>query len=435
MHPGLLRRVIFRDRQRCLADKAAIYAANPSNDEVMARQTERFNARWSECQGHPFYRRWASEHDLPLRIEHPSDLRSWPLLTKEAVVQREEEIFSDGDRSAYSTGGSTGRPVDYPRGKADIGPIYGNMYTCRSWWGVRPFDPQMMLWGHAHLFGKGIGGHVRVAKRKLADRLLNMERLDAYDMRPAALEADALRIVSSNPTFIYGYTSAMFKVACTIRDVYPDYEPQGLRAVSVTAETATHADLERIAEVFKCPVTIEYGTAETGVIAGSRYESSYIQVLWDGHIAIADDEGHLALSTLDPRRFPLVNYAVEDVVEPLEAFDGNCLAFRRIFGRLKDILTLRTTSGEPVEVSAILPVHILKTFPGITSVQFSRVPPTSACVHVETDRPIDVASIASYFREQFSRDYPDVDTSECLHFELSSGSDLTVAGKHRLFRE
>lgn len=434
MRPELLRRVMFRDRQRWLAHKVALYAANPSQDQITAHQAERFNARWRECQSHPFYRRWAKEHDLPQSIEHPGDLRSWPLLTKETVVQHAEEIFSDGDRSAYSTGGSTGRPVNYPRGKSDVGPIYGNMYACRSWWGVRPFDPQIMLWGHAHLFGKGIGGHARVLQRRVADRVLNMSRLDAYDMRSAALEADAKHIVRNDPSFIYGYTTAMFKVAQRIRDLYPGYEPRKLRAVSVTAETVTDADLETIATAFKCPVTIEYGTAETGVIAGSRHETRHIQVLWDGHIARADDSGQLVLSTLDPRRFPLINYAVEDIVEPLEEVDGNCFAFRRVLGRQKDVLTLSTAAGEQIEVSAIMPVHILKTFPGITGVQFSRVPPSSAVVHVEVDGTLDIGQLAAYFRAQFARDFPEVDTDECFTFELSQSTDLTVAGKHRLFR-
>ena len=435
MHPLILRRLIFRKRQQWVARKSALYSEQPARHEIEARQVARFNARWSECLSMPFYRRWAAEHDLPAGIERPTDLLSWPLLTKDVLVERAEEVFADGDRLAYSTGGSTGRPARYPRGKADIGPLYGNMYACRAWWGVRPFDPQIALWGHAHLFGTGVGGHLRVAQRRAADHLLNIRRLDAYDLSASTLEAHAHRIATSDPAFIYGYTSAVFKVARVLHESFVGYEPRGLRAVSVTAETVTDADLDTIAGAFKTAVTIEYGTAETGVIAHSRGTTRHIQVLWDAYIALSDEAGNLVLSTLDRRRFPLINYAVGDLVEPLDEDGGNCLSLRAIVGRQKDVLTLRSRAGAAVEVSAILPVHILKTYPGITSVQFSRVPPTAARIHLEVDRTTDVAAVAAYFREQFGRDYPDVDTSECLTFELVTSADLTLAGKHRLFRE
>ena len=45
-------------------------------------------------------------------------------------------------------------------------------------WGIRPYDSNLHLWSHAHLFGSGLTRYVRQYKRVAMDRLVNRVRLD-----------------------------------------------------------------------------------------------------------------------------------------------------------------------------------------------------------------------------------------------------------------
>jgi phenylacetate-CoA ligase len=437
MHRAVLCRVLFRDRQAELVAKMRRYESVTDRAEIEQFQTDRFNDVWRYClDSIPFYRAWREEYDLPTRIDHPSDLNSFPALTKKTLVTRSDEIFQcRAITDAYSTGGSTGEPARYPRGDGDTAPMYANMYLGRSWWGIRPFDPHVFLWGHSHLFGSGIRSRVAHVKRRVSDRALNITRLNAYDLTQRALASHYECFRRSDPVFVLGYASAVFKLARHIeRGGLPLGTKDRLRAVILTSETVNDREIDTVARVFNTRVVIEYGAAETGVIACSRGGVRPLQVLWDSFACLPSSAGSVRVTTLGPRLFPLVNYDIGDVVEASDVEGGNALAFEAVLGRKQDVVTVTTREGEPLVLSAIMPVHILKNYEGILAVQFLQHDNSRVSVFLQADRRLDLKDVAAFFAREVRKDHAGFD-SRSVDFQQVFDEQKTLAGKHLLFRE
>lgn len=433
MHAALTRRVLFPARRRLVDEKARLYEEMQEPAVIAFHQVQRFNTMWHYCLNEvPFYARWAREHGLPRDISHPDELADFPTLTKREFVENAAEIFQHGRiRDAYSTGGTTGTPTRYPRGPQDVLGIYAGLYAARSWSGIRPFDRYVHLWGHSHLFGQGRAHRaIALIKRHLADRIVNGVRIDAYDLTEEAMASHLKALINAQPDYLVGYTSAVFKLARYIerRGLEP-LQLARLRHVVLTAETVTDADASLIRRVFNADVVVEYGAAELGIVAESRGATWPLHVLWDSHIVhVAADDGSLRITTLEPRKFPLVNYAVGDQAD---APAGHALILNRVTGRIQDAVQVATTSGAPLALSAILPVHILKSRDGVLSVQFRQVGTNQLEILLHADRELDLAEVAKYFARELRRDHHEFDPQSTV-FRQIDAPILSRAGKHLL---
>ncbi|WP_341720194.1 hypothetical protein QQG74_10995 [Micromonospora sp. FIMYZ51] len=434
MHLHLLRKAVLADRHRRLARQIAVYDAAPSRAEIERHQVQRFNETWAYCLAKlPFYRSWRQEHGLPERIERPHQLADFPPLTKEVLIARTDEIFEGGRITRYyTTGGSTGQPTRYPRGPGETTDRWVDAYLGRHWAGIRPTDPSVLLWGHSHLFGSGWRGQVAQVRRNLADRLMNITRQNAYDLTESALTGHYEAVRRTDPVSLAGYASAVAKLARFVERNDLDLGDQRrLRAVVMCAETAYDADIEAIERVFRAPAVIEYGSAETGVLAMSYQRAHVIRVFWDSFLCLVSDERELLVTTLARRLFPLVNYAIGDRVEPSDAVRGNALSFRAVLGRRQDVVRVAAASGV-LDLSAILPVHILKSYPGIIGVQFQQLRRDELRILVEADRDLDLDEVTSYFVRELRKDHPDLD-HRSVTFQQVAEAVKTRAGKHALF--
>ena len=351
MVKALGQHILYRRRMRIL-DAARRLDATTAPEAIEAVQVARFNAIWSRCLAEvPFYRAWAREHELPPRIARTDQLLDFPTLTKRVIVERSDEIFRHGQlRHAVSTGGSTGVPARFPLDAAGSDNNWAALYLARGWWGIAPFDRQLLLWGHSHLFGTGWQRSIASARRRLADRLIGATRLNAYDMTPAAIARYAAVMSRLRPDFVIGYTSAVFRLARHLEraeDWTPSPAPKG---VILTSETATPADIAVVGRVFAAPVILEYGLAEMGVVAYSRPgdDPRHLHLLWADHIAV-NDHGAIRVTTISNRIFPLVNYDTGDHTRPADRPRRTVLSFAGIVGRTQDVVSIRTRAGESRE--------------------------------------------------------------------------------------
>ncbi|WP_141015556.1 phenylacetate--CoA ligase family protein [Nocardioides sambongensis] len=344
VHARAFRATLFSRRQSEISRRAALYEGLLDRGRIEQYQLSAFNATWTTClEEIPFYRSWAAKHALPPRIEVIADLASFPVLTKRDIVDNSEEIFRNGRiTSAYSTGGTTGTPTRYPRGDRDFFSIYADVYTARGWWGIRPLDPYIHLWGHSHLFG---GSRIAQIKRAAADRIVGATRLNAYDMSNEALERHFRTYQNATPAYLVGYTSALFRLARHIENNHPGSRLPSIRAVVATAETVSQADAETISRVFGAPLINEYGAAEVGDMAVSRESTWNMQVLWASCILHLTETDDIQVTTLNPRLFPLINYAVGDRAVGIDVERGNALRLSAVTGRSQDTITLRDSNG------------------------------------------------------------------------------------------
>lgn len=322
----------------------------------------------------------------------------------------------------------------FPINKAQADSNYIRTYTARAWWGLAPLDQTALLWGHAHLFGSGIPGQIAHIQRRLADNLTSTRRLDAYQFDIDTISRYYGRLCKNPPKVLIGYTNAVFKLARFVVDNRPNGAlERSLKAVIVTSETVTDADIEVIGTAFNAPVVIEYGTTEAGVIAYSRFQSENLQILWDGLLARTDDNDVLHISTLSDHEFPLVNYCTDDTVATRIQFSGSVLSLRRVLGRSRDNMRIRSKSGTTLELSAILLMHILKARPQVFGIQFEQSGDDTIRVLLQSERQLDLVDTKRYLVQQLLRDRKPVDPAS-ITIVQTADSTKSIAGKQPIFR-
>ena len=392
----LVRRFLLRRRLGAIAEKRRVYELPVKPEEVAARQIHRFNAVWRRCyETIPFYAWWRREHGLPAGISELTELDGFPVLTKSLIRKHQKLVLEGGTAKKYvSTGGSTGEPARFPTGPMDALTTYVDLYVGRSWHGVQPLDVMLLFWGHSHLFGTGIRGVLADYRRRAYDPVVNIRRLNAYDVSARTIARYYAVFRDSNPQVIAGYTSCIYKLARYIADNGPDRGDKArLKAVILTAETVTASDIELLEEVFQVPVVVEYGMAETGAIAYSRENPHKLRVFWDSVIARRGDGGILRVTTISERVFPLINYRTDDV------------------GRAQDVLRIELIDGGELEVTGILLVHVLKAYSNVYSIQFEQVDRTRIGISLVSDRELDLERVKRYFLRELARDHGRVASS------------------------
>jgi len=432
----LLRRFALRRRLELLHERQRRYDEVRLSEARVEWQLRRFNTVWEYCHTTvPFYRQWRDRHRLPARISSPRDLDDFPELTKAVLQEHGDLVFlQEGIKSSISTGGSTGEPTRFPIGEGEGDEQYATMYLGRSWWGIEPLDPMIAFWGHSHLFGSGIRGRLNQAKRSFYDHLLNICRLNAYDMTPQTIAGYAEELRRRRPVFVQGYTSCLYKLAKYMDERGLDPGPETrLKAVIATAETVTDADIDLMRRVYGTPVVVEYGMAETGVLAYSRNQPRNMEVFWDACLATQTADSVLRVTTIGDRLFPLINYRTDDRVDVAVENSGSVLALSAVLGRTRDILSVRTVDAGELQLSGILFVHVLKSHPGIFSIQFEQLPDAAVRIFVVGDRPLDLDQVKHHFLAEIGKDHPDID-GQAIEVVQVSRAELTVAGKESILR-
>jgi phenylacetate-coenzyme A ligase PaaK-like adenylate-forming protein len=354
-------------RLKQLQDRVQLYAQSINEASVRQWQISAFNRQWGYAKTkYDFYKQWQKMHRLPDKIHQLHELNDFPVLRKCHIQDNIESIARQAAPCTFvSTGGSTGEPTKFPRSDDDVASIYSAMYLGRSWWDIKPGDRIIHIWGHAHLFGTGIGRRKAIASRKISDWLINTKRLDAYRLDDEAL-AQHWRVLKGEPgAIIVSYTSVVRRILDYLEDNRINGRDAKLRTIILTSEPVDHSDTTRVSRILGAPVAIEYGTAETGVLAYTRPGSTILHFLWDSFHCHIIQEGELAISTLNDLRFPLINYGTGDVIDGVESdVPFSCRAIR---GRTNDRILLTMCDGSNLEVHSELLTHVIKTEPTVRS--------------------------------------------------------------------
>ena len=228
---------------------------------------------------------------------------------------------------------------------------------------------------------------------------------------------------------VVGYVSAIRKLLDFLERSGFDGREAGVRAVIFCSETVFASDLERVRSLLGAPPLIEYGMGEVGVMAYSSPASSALTFFWDAfhcHVASADE---LVITTLQPFRFPLINYGTGDRVQLLD--DAPSLPFRcaRIAGRTRTLLGLRLRDGRAIEVHSELLEDCLDLVPQVRS-YFIHQKGDTIDIAVRAVPDNDLEKIRRDFLEIIARQRSDLDDST-LTFSHLAEEPHTVAGKRQ----
>ncbi len=371
--------------RRLVAEVKARAEAYASVDvDVASTQLALLNRQWNlTITEVPFYRDLVAQGRLPDRFQSIAQYREVvPLTTRERVQQ-------DGDRMSSSrapadmyrvTGGTTAEPVQLPTWQAEHVHARSDMWLGRSWFGVEPSSRLFLLWGHSHQLGTGLSGAVQRVKRQIADRVLGYCRVSAYDLSPEALRRAADRLVDFRPDWMLGYSVALDMFARVNAERADLLRSAGLRLVVATSESFPDGGSEeRLRSLLGCPVAMEYGAVETGVIAHTHPEGGY-RVFWRTHLVELLEDDSIAVTSLHPRCFPLVRYHLSDevVTDPSERSAPHGLTrLRDVRGRCNDYVELPGGERAHSELFA----HVLRDIDGVLAYQVAARPGRCPEIH------------------------------------------------------
>ena len=421
----ILRNSFFKKRLKILEHKKKSYFISRSIDEIKQYQIDHFNKIWHKAIIEiPFYQHWKKKYNLPNFIKNLDELKYFPVLEKKHIQKNQDSIFlSLKNYNVISTGGSTGKPTRFPISDQELLNSYANQYLARSWWGIKPLDRIIFIWGHSHLFGDGIKGKINQYKRLLYDWIINTKRLSAYDMSLNSIEKYCQILKKSNPVMIMGYTSSIYKIAKYIDENNLNIKNHSnLKGIVVTSETVTNYEVNLIEKIFNVPCIIEYGMAETGVIAYSKKSSDNMELFWDTFIGVKDDENVLNITTINNRIFPLINYKTDDLIESNDSH--HILKIKKILGRKNDFIKIKV-GNNILETHSEFFTHILKSIKGV--INFKVIQKKNLAIEIKYVSLNDSDISVSFFNE-ICKEFNSVDKN-IFSFTKVDEIPKTIAGK------
>ena len=141
----------------------------------------------------PYYREMFTRLQFdPEQVSSLTDLQALPLTGKAEIRANTEALkaVNAGPLEKFSTGGSTGEPLIFYRGKERVSHDVAAKWRATRWWDVDIGDREIVLWGSPI----ELGSQDRV--RLVRDKLLRTELLSAFEMSNANL----LRFYTAHPS-------------------------------------------------------------------------------------------------------------------------------------------------------------------------------------------------------------------------------------------
>lgn len=344
-----------------------------------ADQLDALNALWQDATRHvPHYAELADRRAVPRRFESLAEFAASVMPVGRGDLRSDLARFQDPRRSASSarvTGGSSGEPLRLPSHRDEsVDPLLA-MWAARAAFGITPASRVLLVWGHAHLLGGGLTGRLRGLRRRAADRALGYRRLSAYDLKAAEYGAALGLARSGDFDAVLGYSSALDAIARAGQVLPAVAGSAGPRAVIATAEALPRDDSRSVIEAAFCaPLALEYGAAETGVIAYSEPGTGDdLRVLSTHHLVEVlpptdgERHGEVLVTSVFPRAVPLFRYRIGDRAERADSgADGPSVGrLRGLVGRASGLVPLGGRSAVHSELFA----HAVREEPAVLRYQ------------------------------------------------------------------
>jgi phenylacetate-CoA ligase len=318
----------------------------------------------------PYYRElFGARGFKPQETASLLDLQRLPLAGKTEIRANMERLKADnaGQLERFSTGGSTGEPLVFYRGRERVSHDVAAKWRATRWWDVDIGDPEIVLWGSPI----ELGSQDRI--RLLRDRLLRTELLSAFEMSEENMREFIQRIQAFRPRMLFGYPSSMALLAEFASTNGFSVDDLGIKVAFVTSECLYEHQREIIESVFGAPVANGYGGRDAGFIAhqcpaGSMHitvEDIVVEIVGeDGEVLPVGERGEIVITHLCTGDFPFVRYPTGDVGS---LSDESCPCGRglpllqQIEGRSTDFI--RASDGTVIHGLAL--IYVLRELPEV----------------------------------------------------------------------
>ena len=282
------------------------------------------------------------------------------------------------------------------------------------------------LWGHSHLFGSGWQRYVKQAKKKIKNWLLGYQVFSAYHLTPQRLRQAGKAIIKMRPDYIMGYSRSLVLLARENADQTHAFQQLPIKAVIATTEAFIEpGDSELIEQVFGCPVGMEYGAAETGVIGYTHPSDQRYKVFWDTYlleaVPINQTDAKIYLTALYPRAMPLIRYDIGDTVQNYAGVQNSILSFDRVLGRDNDLIDI----GGGAFVHPVALIHCIQSQSGVFGLQIVQEKDNSVSITIMCNEPLPM-DVEVIIRRNLSTLDPQLSTCKLSYV---NHLDQTMAGK------
>jgi phenylacetate-CoA ligase len=282
-------------------------------------------------------------------------LAKLPVTDKMDIKRHPERYLSRAlpasSRLEMFTGGSTPNPMRFFLQKHVTRPKeYAYIQRFRQRVGARPGDLMLALRGRTVPTAGQPGGSLWMIEPIKRQLILSSDHLERRFM-PAYAEALALH----RPAYIEAFASALYPLARWLaRNPLPEFT-RNLKGVMLYSENVYGFQLQKLREVFGCPIVMHYGHSER-VLMAATLPGDERYFFWPqyGHFELVDTEGRpitqpgvagfVVGTSFDNGVMPFVRYRTGDLAmlsdRPDTALPGYP-AVERIVGRLQEFVVCR----------------------------------------------------------------------------------------------
>ncbi|MCB1689016.1 MAG: phenylacetate--CoA ligase family protein [Halioglobus sp.] len=380
----------------------------------------------------PYYRDLFSELDFdPAGVTRVSDLQRLPLTGKPDIRSNMDRLKADnaGNLEKFSTGGSSGEPLIFYRGKERVSHDVAAKWRATRWWDVDIGDPEIVVWGSPI----ELGSQDRV--RLVRDKLLRTELLSAFEMSNANLLQFTQRVKKFRPRMLFGYPSSLALMAEYVTNNGYSVDNLGIKVVFVTSERLYPHQRKAIETAFGAPVANGYGGRDAGFIAhecpqGALHitaEDIVVEIVsGDGTVLPPGEKGEIVITHLSTGDFPFVRYRTGDVGS-LSSENCTCGRGLPVLAEIEGRTTDFVKAADGTVLHGLALIYVLREIPEVEEFRIVQETLTRITLQVVTSSS-DTAKLENTVTEQFRRRLGD---SLVVNFVYVSKIEREASGKFR----
>jgi phenylacetate-CoA ligase len=258
----------------------------------------------------------------PVAVQSLDDLSKFPLLEKNTLRQRREEmVWRGGGRrlQLVRTSGSTNEALQFYTSSTREAHINAARMRGHEWIGIRRGEKELYYWGSPIELSK----QDRI--KRFRDWLINDGLTNGFEVTPERLKGYFQQWIQWQPKCLFGYPST-FALTVTMAEAagieLGKLRDNGLKVIITTSEMLSDIDRRLISEGFGVPVYDSYGLREAGLIGhecaeGTMHcmdEQVILETIDPDTLAPTDGEGELVVTNIVGLAFPVIRYRTGDIV-------------------------------------------------------------------------------------------------------------------------
>jgi len=383
----------------------------------------------------PYWRSVMDEAGFtPDDLRSLSDLQRFPLLEKETIRARREEMVwrDEGPRlTLVRTSGSTNEALQFYTNSNREAEINAARIRGHRWIGVDKGDKEVWFWGSP------VELDAQTRLKHLRDWLVNEPLTNGFELTPDRVAGYVDAWKRWRPTCIFGYPNSfvlMIQMAAKQGIDLRAIRDRGLKAISTTSEMLGDVNRRIISDAFGVPVYDSYGAREAGLIGHecdrftmhTNDEHLILETIDPATLEPTDGEGELVATSLISRVMPVIRYRTGDIVTlssaPCEC--GRTLGRVDISGgRIADFVVTR--DGKWVVGYSF--IYICRSVPGITKFQVRQEQVGRIRVLLATDESFPADGVERVTEKVRAR----LGSDDAVEVELVDDIEPSPSGKYR----